>query len=590
LRAFDIAEAELGRHPDALLVKHALVLALARAGATKHALTRYRELGLDMPGGCLGSSPEAMDVAALGARLAKDVAMRSQVATRVAALRDAAASYNAIFATSGDFYPGINAASLTCQSGDGHRAAQLAETVLAACRTARTEKGVSYYLLATEAEAYLLLGDRNAAAKALADAAALAENLSDIAATRKQLRMVCEATGNDPDILRALRVPTVVHFTGHNIGLRFSPDAENAVAQRIADTLAAHDIGIGYGALAGGADILIAEAILRAGGELNVVLPFGIDEFKRISVEASGPAWLDRFDQCLAAARSVEFATTDDFLGDTSLFAYASQLAMGLALLRASYLSNEARQLAVWDGRELRDGSDDYGTGGDIRYWRTRGHTTDVIAPDLPNDAAVPDESCTPASPPAEPRGQRVVRAMLFGDVAGFGSLREAQLPIFLREVLGRFAKVLDRYGDQILYRNSWGDGLFVVTHDAEAAARCALDLQDAVSEVQPNAHGLAGYAGLRLGAHVGPVFELLDPVLGRSTFLGVHVSRAARIEPITPVGAVYVTEAFAAALAAQRDSPFVCEYVGQVSTAKDHERMRMYSLRRLWPASGATP
>ncbi|HET7883270.1 MAG TPA: hypothetical protein VFL55_20455, partial [Acetobacteraceae bacterium] len=61
------------------------------------------------------------------------------------------------------------------------------------------------------------------------------------------------------------------------------------------------------------------------------------------------------------------------------------------------------------------------------------------------------------------------------------------------------------------------------------------------------------------------------------------HVSRAARIEPITPVGTVYVTEAFAAALAAQRDSPFVCEYVGQVSAAKDYGRMRMYSLRRRW-------
>jgi hypothetical protein len=62
---------------------------------------------------------------------------------------------------------------------------------------------------------------------------------------------------------------------------------------------------------------------------------------------------------------------------------------------------------------------------------------------------------------------------------------------------------------------------------------------------------------------------------------MGVHVSRTARIEPITPVGSVYVTEAFAAALALDRTGKFTTEYVGHIPAAKDWGKLRVYVLRR---------
>lgn len=76
-------------------------------------------------------------------------------------------------------------------------------------------------------------------------------------------------------------------------------------------------------------------------------------------------------------------------------------------------------------------------------------------------------------------------------------------------------------------------------------------------------------------------MYRLRDPVLKRMCFTGAHVCRAARIEPITPEGSVYATEAFAAALATTPDAKFTCEYVGQVPGAKNYGVMRMYSLRR---------
>jgi class 3 adenylate cyclase len=73
-------------------------------------------------------------------------------------------------------------------------------------------------------------------------------------------------------------------------------------------------------------------------------------------------------------------------------------------------------------------------------------------------------------------------------------------------------------------------------------------------------------------------VFETVDPVLHRRSYMGAHVSRTARIEPVTPPGEVYVTEQFAARLALELDG-YACNYVGQVPAAKDFGTMRMYHL-----------
>ena len=89
------------------------------------------------------------------------------------------------------------------------------------------------------------------------------------------------------------------------------------------------------------------------------------------------------------------------------------------------------------------------------------------------------------------------------------------------------------------------GDAIYLVLTNAVAAAACALDLQKAMAAIDLASEGLPDQLALRLGRHLGPVFPTYDPVLKTSGFMGSHVSRTARIEPVTPPGAVYVTEAF---------------------------------------------
>jgi hypothetical protein len=574
LSAFDLAERGLLEHPDDAWLKHRAVLALARAGATGQAERRFAEYGLD----ALADGDE--DIAALRARIAKDVALatadgeqRRQQAAR------AADAYAEVFARTGGYYPAINAATLSLVSGELERARELAHRVL----DLLAESGErSYYALATAAEADLLLGHLPAARAALETAAGLHDgDFGAVSTTRRQLRLVCELGGIDPGVLGVLTGPAVVHFCGHRIAAasevgRFPAAAEDKVTARIRAEVDRHPATYAYGALASGGDILWAEALLESGAELHVVLPFARDEFRETSVRSAGEGWVERFERCLAAATEVSYATEDAYLGDDVLYRYGSELAMGLALLRARYLEADLRQLALWDlGAPLGAAS----TAIDVATWHARGLATTIVTPagDVRDEVAI-------ARPPSAAIGSasgRAICAMLFADVKGFSKLSDEELPRFAEHVLGAFAGVLAQHADHMLYRNTWGDALYVVFSDVGRAAACALELQEAMGALDLAGARLPASLALRLGAHVGPVAPIVDPVLGVPAYMGSHVSRTARIEPVTPPATVYVTEPFAAALVLSGADDLACDYVGHMPAAKDYGRLRMYRLRR---------
>jgi hypothetical protein len=586
LTAFDLAERGLAEHPEDLWLKHRAVLALARAGATEEAARRFEDYAL------AGHADE--DIAALQARIAKDLALAAEGPERRRRAALAAALYDAVFADSGGYYPAVNAATMWMVSGDADRARERASEVLRLLAAGRDD---SYYAAATEGEAQLLCGDVPAARHALECAAGRhGGDYGALATTRRQLRIVCALTGVDAELLRVLAGPAVVHFCGHRVADeagdgRFSREAEAAVSASIGEVVDRHPAGYAYGSLASGGDILWAEALLRAGSEVHVVLPFAREEFVARSVASSGAGWVERFDHCAAAATTLRYATDDAFLGDDVLFRYGTELAMGLALLRARYLDADLRQLAVWDGGPAHG---EAGTSIDIASWRRGGHAASYVSPDTfaaiteidepgtapaANAALSAPQRSALASP--DPGSRRVVRAMLFGDVKGFSKLTDEQLPTFARLVLGGFAAVLRRHAGEVHFRNTWGDAVYVVLSDAFAAAACALELQAAMTAIELEAEGLPTHLALRIGGHVGPVFPAYDPVLDTDGFIGSHVSRTARIEPVTPPGGVYVTEPFAAALVLDGRSEFVCDYVGHMAAAKDYGHLRMYRLRR---------
>jgi len=563
-RAYDAARQGLAQHPEDLALRHRAVLALARSGATKHAQALYRELGL---GGC-----REKDIPELEARLLKDVALAAPDGPeRVPLLLAAAEKYEDCYRRSGSYYPGINVANLRLLAGQAERATEIAGEIVTRLKASPPPTGEErFWVLATLVEAHVIRGELEAAAEALSAALEASQgNHSWLSTAARSIHNATRAKRLPTDWLQAFAPPAVIHYLGHIISApgksgRFPARAESTVSARIGELLQARGAGFGYGSLAAGAEILFAEALLARGAQLHVVLPFCLEDFVGHWVRPSGEDWVRRFEACLAKAKSVRFATEDEYLGDDTLHVYNNRLAMGLAVLTSQHLFAPLEQIAVWDGA---------GSPIDIGIWRKSGRRQTIIS-------VTPDALPLPKGKLAPPGNRRRARAMLFGDVKGFSRLTDRQLPNYITTVLGSVEQVCKAHHNQLLLANTWGDGLFLVFKRAHEAADCALDLQTALSQLDFRTLGLSDPLALRIGGHLGPVYETLDPVLGHENFFGAHVSRAARIEPITPPGCVYVTETFAAALALEHSEKFACDYVGMTEAAKSYGSMRMFLLR----------
>ncbi|HEX8644604.1 MAG TPA: adenylate/guanylate cyclase domain-containing protein [Allosphingosinicella sp.] len=565
IAAYDLTVSGLAEEPASEDLRYLQVLALARMGDTERAMQLFGEYAL-------GDSTDPHKRAA-GARLLKDRALAlAPGAARCAALGDAFKAYLAIYRESGDSFPGINAATLALLSGRDEQAVQLARELLADRSVAAS---ADFYAAVTRAEALLLLGRTEEARQALnADAVRASCDHGARSTSRRQLGLVSDHFRLDAaeraDLLAALQAPAVAHFAGHMFAA--DPAAEARLRASIDQVLEEEEVGFAYGALACGADILVAEALLDRGAELHVVLPFDEQDFVAHSVVPGGEAWLPRYRTCMAAATSVTAATSIRYFGDPEQFGYQSRMAMGLARLRAEHLHSRNVQLVVWDGEPAAGPA---GTGADVAAWEAAGERSRRI------DPGAVDRSF--ARPPMDfdSRYERVLAAILFTDFVGFSKLPEHALPAFWDGVMRCVAEVLDEHGSEVACRNSWGDALYAVTESAPAAAEIALELQARLARFDYATLGLDGSGGMRVGAHYGSVYRTIDRITGRTTFYGTEVSRAARIEPVTPPGAVFVTEPLAAILALEARQRFHCSYVGRIALAKNYGDYPMYRLQR---------
>jgi hypothetical protein len=166
----------------------------------------------------------------------------------------------------------------------------------------------------------------------------------DRAATLRQFRQIAEFRNAPCDWLTNYAPPTSLYFKGM-IGvapddMRGTETARKAVVQANA--------GFGYGALAAGADILIAEALVELDAELHLVLPIFSSAFRGQSVAPYGEAWLPRFDRLLERAASVTIVAAGDRLTGAAI-AYAAQVAKGAAIENAGRLEGRAAGLELND-------------------------------------------------------------------------------------------------------------------------------------------------------------------------------------------------------------------------------------------------
>ena len=583
LLAFDVVQEALAIFAGDVRLRQLQGLALARSGASKRANEILEGLRRE------GRADE--ETLGMLGRTYKDLAAQAETDHESAEfLRHAADIYTQAYGKTGGYWTGINAATMNLIIGEAGRAREIAGKVRQRClKEVEVPGGDSYWELAALGEAALVLQDWPQAKEWYERAAKQAgRRFGDINSSRRNACLILLHWKEDPSwIDNHLRVPSVIVFAGHMIDRpdrkepRFPPKLESAVAREIQHKIDRLKPGFGFSSAACGSDILFLEAMLERGAEVSIVLPYNQDEFVRDSVDFLPDSdWRERFDRVLARATRIIVASPQRLeIGGVS-YEFCNQMVLGLARIRARQIDTPLIPLAVWDGM---GGDGPGGAASAIQDWRSVGYQPEII--DLAKISGMgfqpmshrQDADATSSGDASF--ASRVV-AILFADAVGFSKLTEREVPRFVEHFLAAIARLSEKFRDSIIGRNTWGDGLYFVFSDVGLAGDFALALADLVATTKWEKKGLGTGLGLRIGLHAGPVYEFDDPITGSRSYGGTHVSRAARIEPITPPGQVYASEAFAALAATQRMATFTCDYVGQTPMAKGYGTLPTYHVR----------
>jgi tetratricopeptide (TPR) repeat protein len=523
------------------------IIAHARSGALDYAWRLLRDAGLD----CINDDPAVLSVVG---RLLKDQALTATGEERQRLYLEAATAYTRAGEISGATYPLINAATLSLLAGRREQAQTLARLVLLQNQRGKDELETPYYRAATRAEALLLLGDFAQAKAAFAEAMSLAPRaFEDHASTLRQFGLILDELGEDRLWLEPYRPPRSLHYAGH---MTMAAEGD-AIGQLIRSVTKEERIGFGYGALAAGADILIAEVLLEEGAELHLLLPAEPARFREASVARFGDGWVTRFDHILESADSIRSVGTCSDPSSPLALQLAAEVAMGCAVMQANVLMTEAIQLLILDRNTSAEGE----VGGSnwiCSAWEGTGRRQHVLA--APRVRAEADVYARDDASSAS----NCLAAMLRIEWS------DADTKLLSGEIIPRLAGVFASGATPLIAPRWTSEALLVAFHTPAHAARAALSAIAA----------LAGVADLRIAGHYGIALRVDDPFGGAPLLLGPATALPGRIALSTPPGAVHLTEDFAAALYAGSvlERPRI-EYVGELPIADADGPVRLFAL-----------
>ncbi len=504
------------------------IAALVRSGAVDRGWALF-EAG--------GYATRAGDPAALAVkgRLLKARARLADGAARADLMAQAAAAYAAAHQLSPAPYLAINAASLNLLAGNPAAAEAGARAVLALLDAPQPPADTPYFLAATRTEALLLLGDRNGAQAALELAVHLdPDGWDDRAATLAQLRDVLRAQDIDTAWLARFAPPASLHFAGH-MGLTAGGTSEAELTRQLADILPAGRFGFAWGALAAGADIVIAEHLLAGGAALHLVLPCPAQQFEAQSVAPAGAQWAERFRALLPRAASLRIAATGaGSAHDPLATVHAGELAIGGALNNAARLGTAAAQLIVTD--EHGGGAN---TARQAALWR--GDLGEQLCLTVPRDAAV-----EALFPPEQPDPARALAVHIAIGLSGLDALPSDQ-------IAQRTGPVSAALAGLPAGTVRAGPGLWEL-------ALADLDQACGVIAAVLQAGRAAGLHPPAIGAHLAIAALLTDPASGATVAYGPAPELARLLLQMSPAGLALGSDALAVTLAARLPGPLRSE------------------------------
>ena len=338
------AEKELAGNGN-LRLRQLHALATSKSGAPK--------LAIDSLEPVYHQHPDDPETAGILWGIYKEIFKRDQDTRYALQSRDV---YLKNYQSTRNFYTGINAATMSAIAGQSSKGREIAQQLIQ--QLEQQPKG--FWEIATLGEAYLLTKDRQAAMDHYFQARKLAgTDWGKIGSVYNQLWLLNHYVPVPSEILKNFSPPAVVSFVGHMIDHpsrttpRFPAYIEPNVKEAIAGALRTLNAKIGYCSLACGGDIIFAEAMLEAGGELSVWIPFAKEDFIETSLRFAGEEWIQRFDR-LVTQVPVHYLTQDRYDGHDDLFTFLSQVIYGSAIIRSTINHSTPYLLTVLSETDLK--------------------------------------------------------------------------------------------------------------------------------------------------------------------------------------------------------------------------------------------
>jgi hypothetical protein len=317
-------------------------------------------------------------------------------------------------------------------------------------------------------------------------------------------------------------------------------------------------IGFGYGALAAGADIVIAEALLEAGAELHLVLPATTAAFRDVSVASLGGNWAARFDAIFERADSIRIIGTQSGTVSALEITLAAEIAMGNAVMQAEFLMTESVQLLIL---ERKSGHLSAGTasGASAQVWKKSGRRQYILTAPRIRSRTKPAARKRPA------KWERLVALVRI-------ELSETSAGDISANILPRVAAIFETAGAQLVPPRWTGHAVMAAFENPGEAAETALSI----------AASLRQFEHFRIAAHYGIARLADDPFSATKFAAGAAAAVPRRIILSTPPSAIHSSEDFAAVLCAGAASgrPRV-EYIGDLPAESGENSLRLFSLKR---------
>lgn len=503
------------------------------------------------------------DALSLLGRLEKDRYIRANPGNvKDTALANALEAYKNAYDITGGSFPGINAATLFLLADAKQEARKIAVDII----TSNASDQDEFWQLATLAEAHVLLEEYDSARHYYGQVVSSAgSNFGLLASIKKHLPLIDEKRRIPADIMEMLGGPAIGVFSGHMFDTadretpRFPQSLREEVAGEIGEYIDEAAIKIGYSSAACGGDLIFCREMLKRGLEVNIVLPFAAEDFRRSSVALSGVDESQEYWDILKHANSVSIATDESHLNNPCLFSHAANLIEGYALLRAQQCDGEVNVIAAIDPYTS---GEEGGTAELTIEWLEQGldvHIIDIgkLRGEVNTTSILPTVNKRP--------DVRHLDREIMTLVEVSSNTHDDVVHRVLAEKVPNDVEFLQ------------GEGINRAFHNVKDAADYAYHVRVLASMVNWQELDLPEDTALQIAIHTGPVFPRSKSK--NKDYFGTHVFYAKELTEVTPPGCIYLTEPAAALLLTHGPEDYVSDYLGAMQV-KDFTR-QIYRLHR---------